>query len=53
MPFPNEQARPLVLARQLDKVAALTRGAAQDLATLDEALRVQEQVEAILARGAV
>jgi len=51
--IPNEQARPLVLARQLDKVAALTRGAAQDLATLDEALRVQEQVEAILARGAV
>ena len=50
--IPNEQARPLVLARQLDKVAALTQGASQDLATLHEALTVQEHVEAILARGA-
>jgi predicted dehydrogenase len=48
--IPNEQARPLVLARQLDKVAALTRGESQDLATLAEALQVQENVEALLAR---
>lgn len=48
--IPNEKARPLILARQLDKVAALTQGASQDLATLAEALAVQEQVEAILAK---
>jgi predicted dehydrogenase len=47
--IPNEQARPLILARQLDKVAALTRGSEQNLATLSEALAVQETVEAILA----
>jgi len=45
---PNERARPLVLRRQLDKAAALTQGAPQDLATLREALDVQEIVEAIL-----
>ncbi len=44
----NEKARPLVLARQLDKVVALTRGAPTNLATLSEALDVQEVVEAIL-----
>lgn len=44
----NEVARPLVLRRQLDKVAALTRGAAQDLATLREAADVQRAVETIL-----
>ncbi|HEX2555736.1 MAG TPA: Gfo/Idh/MocA family oxidoreductase [Microvirga sp.] len=44
----NEEARPLVLARQLDKVAALTRGEKQNLATLRDALEVQEIVEAIL-----
>ncbi|WP_376089122.1 Gfo/Idh/MocA family protein [Roseomonas sp. CCTCC AB2023176] len=47
--LPNERMRPLVLRRQLDKVAAMTRGAPQDLATLREALEVQEVVEAILA----
>lgn len=46
--LPNEQARPLVLARQLDKVAALTRGEATNLATLEDALDVQKVVEAIL-----
>jgi hypothetical protein len=40
--------RPLVLKRQLDKVAALTRGASQDLATLSEAAEVQRVVETIL-----
>jgi len=45
----NEELRPLVLRRQLDKVARMTRGVDQDLATLDEALRVQEIVEALLA----
>lgn len=45
---PNEEIRPLVLRRQLDKVAAMTRGEPHDLATVREALDVQEIVEAIL-----
>ena len=44
----NEKARPLVLARQLDKIAAMTRGEATNLASLSEALEVQICVEAIL-----
>jgi predicted dehydrogenase len=47
--IPNERARPLVLRRQLDKVAAMTAGAAHDLASLREALEVQAIVETILA----
>jgi predicted dehydrogenase len=47
--LPNAEMRPLVLRRQLDKLAALTRGGSVDLATLREALEVQEIVEAILA----
>lgn len=47
----NEEMRPLVLARQLDKLVALTRGAPHTLATLDEALAVQTIVEAILRAG--
>ncbi len=47
--LPNEKMRPLVLKGQLDKLAALTRGEPQDLATLREALEVQEVVERILA----
>jgi len=47
--LPNPRMRPLTLARQLDKLGALTRGEATDLATLEEALAVQEVVEAILA----
>lgn len=43
-----DAARPLVLARQLDKLAAMTRGEAHGLATLSEALEVQEAVEAML-----
>lgn len=46
--IPSEKARPLVLGRQLDKVAALTRGEATNLATLEDALDVQRVVEAIL-----
>ncbi|MGG5886263.1 Gfo/Idh/MocA family oxidoreductase [Falsiroseomonas sp. HC035] len=46
--LPNERMRPMVLRGQLDKLAALTRGQPQDLATLREALEVQEVVEAIL-----
>ncbi len=46
--LPNERLRPLVLARQLDKVAALARGEPQDLATVAEALDVQAVVETIL-----
>jgi predicted dehydrogenase len=44
----NEKMRPLVLARQLDKVAAMTRGEPTNLATLAEALEVQSVIEAIL-----
>jgi predicted dehydrogenase len=46
--LPNERMRPMVLQGQLDKVAALTRGETQNLATLREALDVQEVVESIL-----
>lgn len=46
--LPNERMRPMVLKGQLDKLAALTRGEPADLATLREALEVQEVVEAIL-----
>jgi predicted dehydrogenase len=46
--MPNEKARPLVLRRQLDQVAALTRGEPQKLASIAEALAVQEIVETIL-----
>jgi predicted dehydrogenase len=51
-PRSNEEMRPLVLKRQLDKLVALTRGEPQDLATLDEALAVQKLVEKILSAGA-
>ena len=46
--IPNEVARPLVLQRQLDKLVRLTAGEEQDLASVDEALAVQEIVEAML-----
>ena len=45
---PQDQMRPLVLARQLAAVAAMTRGEPHNLATLSEAFDVQEAVEAIL-----
>lgn len=44
----NEKMRPLVLRRQLDKVARMAEGEAHSLATVGEALEVQETVEAIL-----
>lgn len=47
--LPNTQARPLALKRQLEGVAKLARGERHHLATLAEALDVQEIVEAILA----
>lgn len=43
------EARPIALKRQLEGVAKLARGEAHQLATLEEALNVQEIVEAILA----
>jgi predicted dehydrogenase len=46
--LPNVKARPMILARQLDKVDRMTRGEAHNLATLDEALEVQTIVEEIL-----
>ncbi len=51
--MPHETMRPLVLRRQLEAVAAMTRGEPHPLATLGEALAVQETVEAILASAAV
>jgi len=47
--MPNERARPLALRRQLEGVARLARGETHHLATLEEALAVQEIVEGILA----
>lgn len=47
--LPNEEARPIALRRQLEGVARLTRGKPHHLATLGEALDVQEIVEGILA----
>ncbi len=50
--MPNARMRPEVLRRQLASVAAMTRGKTHPLATLREALEVQEIVEAILASAA-
>ena len=50
--LPNAEMRPLILRRQLDKVAAMARGEVHDLASLGEALEVQGVVEQILATGA-
>ncbi len=49
--LPNERMRPLVLRRQLEQVVAMTQGLPHRLATLQEALDVQEIVEAILQSG--
>jgi predicted dehydrogenase len=46
--LPNEKARPLALKRQLEGVVAMARGEPHHLATLQEALEVQEIVEAML-----
>ncbi|OYX01671.1 MAG: hypothetical protein B7Z14_05470 [Bosea sp. 32-68-6] len=46
------EARPIALRRQIEGVVRLTRGQPHHLATLDEALNVQEIVEATLAGGA-
>ena len=46
--MPHAEARPLVLQRQLDGVARMTRGEPHRLATVDEAFAVQTVVEAIL-----
>lgn len=46
------EARPIALRRQIEGVVRLTRGEAHHLATLTDALNVQEIVEAILASGA-
>ena len=50
--LPNERARPLALKHQLEGVAKLARGEPHHLATLPEALNVQEIVEGILGRPA-
>jgi predicted dehydrogenase len=49
--MPNERARPLALKRQLEGVARLARGEPHHLATLPEALNVQEIVEGVLSRS--
>ncbi|HYZ62462.1 MAG TPA: Gfo/Idh/MocA family oxidoreductase [Acetobacteraceae bacterium] len=46
--MPNEKARPLVLRRQLEQVACMTRGEPHRLARLHEAFEVQAVVETIL-----
>ncbi|MCZ0734289.1 Gfo/Idh/MocA family protein [Phreatobacter sp. AB_2022a] len=46
--LPNDKMRPLTLKHQLEGVARLVRGEPHHLATLSEALDVQETVEAIL-----
>ncbi len=46
--MPQDRARPLGLTRQLAGVAAMVRGDAHPLATLEEALAVQKIVEGIL-----
>lgn len=45
---PNPHMRPVTLGAQLDKLAAMARGERTDLATLEEALEVQEIVEGML-----
>ena len=47
--LPNERMRPLVLRRQLEQVARMTRGEPHHLATITEAFEVQQVVEAILS----
>jgi len=47
--LPNERMRPLVLRRQLEQVARMTRGEPHHLATVAEAFEVQQVVEAILS----
>jgi predicted dehydrogenase len=47
--LPNQEARLIALRRQLEGVGSLSRGEPHHLATLREALDVQEVVEAILA----
>lgn len=49
--LPQAEARPIALRRQIEGVVKLTLGEAHHLATLAEALDVQEIVEAILASG--
>ena len=46
--IPHVQARPLVLQRQLDGVAQMTRGEPNALATVREAYEVQTVVESII-----
>ena len=50
--LPNDRMRPLVLRRQLEQVARMTRGEPHHLATLSEAFEVQQVVEAMLQRPA-
>ena len=49
-PMPIEAARPLVLRRELEGVARMTRGDPHHFATLNEALDARVVGDAILAR---
>lgn len=49
--LPQDKARPAALRRQLEGVVRMSRGEAHHLATLAEALEVQQIVEDILARA--
>ena len=51
--LPNDRMRPLVLRRQLEQVARMTRGEPHHLATIAEAFEVQQVVEAILSGRAM
>jgi predicted dehydrogenase len=51
--LPNERMCPLVLRRQLEQVARMTRGEPHHLATITEAFEVQQVVEAILSGRAM
>jgi predicted dehydrogenase len=46
--MPNDRMRPMVLRRQLEGVARMTKGEPHHLATVQEAFDVQEIVESIL-----
>jgi predicted dehydrogenase len=47
--LPQDRARPLVLLRQLEGIARMTRGEPHHLATLTESIEVMELVEGIVA----
>jgi predicted dehydrogenase len=49
--MPQDRSRPLVLLRQLEGIARMTRGEPHHLATLAESIEVMELVEGIVGEG--